>query len=716
LGQGIDTTKVKIKEKFLTYQKNLQRSENSPVEFPIDYVVGFFMVFLVTILIITVNLLIGHFLQNNIDAANDLSIYHVDVNAVLPEKSESLQYIVSIALYPLFILIFYPIVRRWICDVKKVKVSDFPVIVGLSLFILIIWCLLAKDKISFYLAPMTLSQNVPLLLLTLAVIILLLLIFTKYWSSKWIQVLYKGMSAVSLFFVLSIVFITCINTQFSEYTRNISFTAYFSSIAKVFLGQDLAIDFNTQYGFYPFFLTPIFKIVGLDVLKFTVLMGILLAGFYFKLFIILNDVIKSKAILLLSYFAIPGAWLWGQYLGSNYDPYFQFWPHRVIFPGLLLLFIWEYLRVGEIKKRYIKAFVFFLCSLAFIWNFETGFIVLLTWVLFLIWDAACDVKVIRSKEFLKKNIYIVFESILTVFLAVILLVAVAFSDSGKIPDLLTIFSYQTTFYGLGFFMLPMPAVHPWNIVLLVYVLGLYISIIYLFKKRSNPGSAFPIDLKKRKAMIFTLSILGFGLFTFYQGRSHDLNLLVTFWTAFSLIAIFADDLWVYLTLQLGLLKRGVSHDWTGIVITGLIFTCLFGVLFMFSYGTRRAYPKAIERVYSEYLTLRNVKAGSSNYYSDNIRFINTHSKPGDTVLILDQASVIYELDSKTITPLQMVSLSELVLKEDFQKILDYLNINKDIPVIISDKYLYYNDEIQAILREQYILTDDNGTLFLYNSR
>jgi hypothetical protein len=666
---------VKIKRALQNYLTDGRGIIDPQDEFQLDLIVGFFVIIIAVVIVVLMDILIGHFVQNTLDTNFILNNFRLLLTNFRPEQAERVQFLASIVVFPILCLGLYPAVRRWTIKHKPINKYGFLIIALLSFFGIVGFIFfLLKTTGSFYVRSMGFKHNLPLLMISFTILLFFLILFTKYRSYKWVRIFYKIASVIACFLVLATVFISSVNTQFNAYGHTASFTAYFSSVAKVFAGEHLLIDFNSQYGNYAFFLVPLFKVIGLGVLQFTVVMGILLVGFYFILFFILNDIIKNKILLLLSYFVVPGVYFWVVHLGSYYEPYFQFWPHRVIFPGLLLLIIWGFLKANDVKKKYIKGLAILVCSLALNWNLETGVIVLGTWVLFIIWDAFYTIDSIGVKKVFKKVGFIIAEAILTIALAGIILITVTYLYSGNVPDLSSFFSYQNTFYSLGFYMLPMPLLHPWNVVALVYAVGLYVSIIVLFKKHADPNSAFSKEQKKRRGIIFAISILAIGMFSFYQGRSHNLNLQFVFWSTFFLLIIFADDLWIYLTSQAVLNKKNISQNWPSFLIASVFFLLMFGALFVYGFGTRNAYPKAVERINSEYSLLKEIENGGSNDYSENILFIINHSSPGEQVLILDREVEVYQIDSKTVDPLIMTSLVELTLNKDYKKILDYLNI------------------------------------------
>ena len=87
--------------------------------------------------------------------------------------------------------------------------------------------------------------------------------------------------------------------------------------------------------------------------------------------------------------------------------------------------------------------------------------------------------------------------------------------------------FQATFYGLGFMMLPLPPwPDAWYCVAAGYVIALLLGLIQL-RQGHALGRVLPL---------LYLSLLGAGLFTYYQGRSHFFNLVSVSWPLIPLLA------------------------------------------------------------------------------------------------------------------------------------------------------------------------------------
>ncbi len=72
----------------------------------------------------------------------------------------------------------------------------------------------------------------------------------------------------------------------------------------------------------------------------------------------------------------------------------------------------------------------------------------------------------------------------------------------------------------------------WNMVILIYIAGLSYGIKVLFDRNTD---------RTIKSIVF-LSILGLGIFSYFQSRSYDGNLFAVCYPAILILTIFMDKL------------------------------------------------------------------------------------------------------------------------------------------------------------------------------
>ncbi|MCX6008149.1 MAG: hypothetical protein NTZ34_12945, partial [Chloroflexi bacterium] len=420
---------------------------------------------------------------------------------------------------------------------------------------------------------------------------------------------------------------------------------------------------------YPYFLEPIFKIIGLHIILLTTVLGLLLAGFFAILFFLIKQLVKSRVIALCAFLAMPGAWLWAQCF-TEYGPVFQHWPHRVLFPGLLLLIVWFYQKAMGKFKSLLYCLAFVVCGMAVLWNFNTGVVVFGSWVLFLSWETLGQWRSLHFKKTAKAIMRHSSIALTVVILSVGSLSIYTYLRSGVFPDILAALRYQGIFYGSGFSMIPMPLIHPWNLIVLIYCVGICISFSRLAKKMVGVNLAEDPLQTSRVNMIFIISIMGAGLFSYYQGRSADASLLDSFWPAFFLMALFADGLLEHLSINLN--KSFPIAYRASNIATGFLFLLLSLMLVCYAGGVAELSPKFADRIKTEIQAVDQWHKGGSSNYTQNIDFIRKYFSPGDQVLILGWNQATYYMESGTTNPLDIPGFLELVYKSDYQKLSDYL--------------------------------------------
>lgn len=278
-----------------------------------------------------------------------------------------------------------------------------------------------------------------------------------------------------------------------EYT--IHFNALFYSMVQLFFGKELYVDFPNQYGLYPYILEPIFRLVGLSVLNFTLIMSILLAVAFFSLYIFTIKIVDNKILASIGFIGI----LFCNYLFEKIqvgysDSYFQYFPLRILLPSLIVLTAYLYFKDKNVNFYYLSLFI---GILSMFWNFESGLIVFLTWAdrFGLSGNSGESYRVgINSDTKTYRYKYIFSFD----YNNCIYHIYIRFGSYSLLSNLI---EYQQIFYSSGFAMLPMRLIHPWNIVILIYFIGIAHSAKYLIVRNNSI----------RTKMIFFLSLLGVGV-------------------------------------------------------------------------------------------------------------------------------------------------------------------------------------------------------------
>ena len=149
--------------------------------------------------------------------------------------------------------------------------------------------------------------------------------------------------------------------------------AYFNSVYNVYQGVPYTHNVTSIYGHYGLFFKIPMKLVHGDFRAFVLMMAGLGALTYIGAFLVLQMLVRSRILRVVAAFALAFP-----VLGMRGGYYWQVWPHRVLFPVLLLLYGTVILK----KKRsslLTAAGGYLICLLAILWNTETGLLLTVSW-------------------------------------------------------------------------------------------------------------------------------------------------------------------------------------------------------------------------------------------------------------------------------------------------------------------------------------------------
>jgi len=650
-------------------------------------------IFFSFVLVYFICLFIKHnfYYLDKLDIDYILRVFAVPMTEFVPEKVEKIQFLSSIIIFPILVFLFNLILLKHVKfpHLSETKINLINISIIFSLLLLFFIDFTSNDY--FYLINNYYFGR-PLQALILMSLIIIALYFEstkKIYNSK----LYVGcLNIISILVIITILLISI----FSIYSiqDNLDFSvhvsAYLYSIVQVYMGKALFVNLVNQYGLYPHILEPIFRVIGLSFFKLTLVLGLLLSSSFFLIYLFLRDIIKTRIISVIGFMSV--AWTNLFFTKIMYPiPYFQNWPNRVLFPFILIYLTWVYFKGKNKKLIYYLSFVLY--SVAILWNTDTGIPVYISWLLVL------------SYSELYGNIKIGMKNILMhVIKGVLIFVSILFCYSlyirfryGDFPNFNMGMDYIRLFYDYGYYMIKMEIDRPWNLVILTYMIGIAISAQSLIIKSDT--------IKTR--MIFLISILGVGIFPYYQGRSHDLNLLAICYPCIILVTIFTDDIFQIIRSKI---CQGHENNISKFKLLGtnipMIIAFMLLILFLSSSFFSIIYNFKSYYAYIE----NNIKAAvikQPTKITEASEFIKKYTKPNEEILILSLGSEIYYMDSNTICPLDIPGPAELCLKSDFEKIEKYICnsnakqifVNKNFFSISVDKGCKEN--IQKALNKYY---------------
>lgn len=671
-----------------------------------------YSIYITIIIYIVFCLLISKYFAylDKVDVNYIASHFIVPASAFLPQNVVKIQYIFGLFFIPVMIYIFgktfYKTINYFTPSTYK-KLNSYSSYV--SLLIIASLCYVAIHNLLvirfFYftlqhaglnITYLDISSNIDYIAIAgLCITGIITLIFwfiaEKQYKIRIIDDYKKIFSKIATW--LSVLITTLISAMFifdtagvnETYTFTDHFNSVFYPISQVHQGKALLVDFVNMYGLYPQLLDPLFRVIGLDTLKFTIVMAFLLLLSFICWYIFLRLNIENKLILFFGYIGL----LFIGYVAIkyNFDPYFQFYPIRVIFPAIFLLASYMFIKNRNTALYYG---ISVLAGIAALWNLETGIILLITWLMLLCFD--------ELFKPLKVAIKRIIGHVITSF-AIIAMIVAAYSSYIFLRyhswlDYTQMFQYMGYYYSMGYLALPLKPIDLWNIVILIYILAISYSILCLIMRWDT----------SRSRVFFTLSIFGAGLYSYYQGRNFPIYLTYVWYPALMLLILFADSLYQKIKVDASTGMPSVHRLIALSMILLLFFTSTAFMILDSGF------------ILGNTVTIcDSVLNKKPTYVDDNVEFIKRYTSPGEAVIIFSGNQGVYYAESNTVSPLNVPGLSEMLLKSDQDKIVNHLITHKGNKVFVDGNYTL-NESYQTALIN-YIRVDqiNNDSMILYKN-
>ncbi len=598
--------------------------------------------------------------------------------SIRPKPLERLQFMLSAAVLP-FLLFF---LHGWLKKVKIISLEFwYKLCALLNIFLLgsLIYLGLSVSGF-FFISDSVFSGELLKYFYAFLVFPLCFIFFlTRPLPEKILKLLKLfGILAVFIAFALSIV------NVFDGYMP-VDLDPVLFPVVSVLAGKSLLAPITSFYGLYPFFIAPIFYVIGFSVLKFSFVMAALMLISFAALYRALGLLIKNKTIYLLGFLSLVFYTVLATRVLPEY--YFQYWPLRFVFPCLGFLCVAAYLKY-ENKLYYFLSFI--VCALAVLWNLETGAVLFISFLVSLFFSHLANWQGIQ--KFIAKNFQHLVVSSLALGLVFGLFSVITKIQSSHWPDFTLLFRYQKLFVAgyLNIALVPPP--HTWVVVAVIYLLGLLSAIAALQKQAVNFTDK----------VVFFLSILGVGLFAYYEGQSSDITLFRTSYPAIVIAIIFADRLWEEIKSFKGRLYGNFfAFAFIMFVLISVPFSLLYNLATYYSFGK---------------LAIKNIRLETSEILSD-AEFIKTQTKPKEAVFILAsplQAELYAE--SNTVPNLNIPSVADIVFPSDLEILINFLQTNKTVKVFVKqplESYDKFDIKIRQILSEKYtqVSKSKNGMVF-----
>lgn len=313
-----------------------------------------------------------------------------------------------------------------------------------------------------------------------------------------------------------------------EYRWYVDFDAVLYSVSQVAAGRTLLADLPTQYGLYAEFIGPLVRVFGFSIFGITALFAAMSAASYLavaRVFFALTKSVLPRVLWAIGA-GILVNFLWQYFTPSfSYDPYYQYFPLRLFFPSVSLL-IFNAIINKECQVAHVVAFSAFL-MVGVIWNLDSGIPAFGAFLAYLV----------LSAFFCKDDRRSILRMLsVTIVAAVATLGFFALYMTWKAGESIPWaewFRYQRIFYVSGAYSILLPLhPHPWMAVIALYVLG----ILGFMRSASQEAP------DRFWSVMLYLSIMGLGLFPYYQHRAHDAVFLAVCWPAYFMAFALTDRL------------------------------------------------------------------------------------------------------------------------------------------------------------------------------
>lgn len=668
------------------FEKNIEKSKIQERNYTV-------VAFILTVVVVVFIGFVLSFIPDKLDEEFILQNYIRPLKDFVAEKSETIQYIVMTISFPLLFIAFYKLINKikLKTDEKSIKIIEWS-----SLILTLALAIKVFKANTFYLEKSILYGNFLLFSLLFLLVIALIFFYNKVKSEKNLKVFNAVIfTGISIFIgVIAFLYINHTYTQNTYIAHHA--TAYFYPIHKINCGLTPGVDFDSIYGYYSYFFCMIMKLFGrFDIYFFSFIVSGLIFIILGCFAVFINKVIKNKVIALIATLSVIYTLIIQHFFVTD-GYYLQYVPHRVLFPALILVYMILYLNLREKgHKAFLELGGFIISAFAIFWNLDTGIIVLGVWVCFLGYEILFFGS-LKDKNTYKEIGKVILMAIFSVLLYFVILNVITFARTGTIVKIKDIIFGQSTFLGSGFYMLKMPLWHPWILLVLVYGVALVISIKKLKFMNKN------VDLKRyeKNSLIFSLAILGMGIFYYYQGRSHLYAFIFIVYPGIILLGMFLDYL-------INNYKKDLKRNIIMFIIAGTLVIC----------GTSSIYCMFTNKGTMNMLNKEKIKEidalGEMVEVTQNIKDVTE----GKLEILIPYEGLIYERmnmqDTKGIS-----AFEDLFTYEECRKVIKYLEKNDVSLYTVTDMYdmlnYKYHDEMENAIKDKYKIIKKDEYVMIVN--
>ncbi len=287
--------------------------------------------------------------------------------------------------------------------------------------------------------------------------------------------------------------------------------AYFNSVYNIYQGMPYTHNVTSIYGHYALFFKIPMKLLHGDFRAFVMMLAMVGTLAHVCAFLTLQLLVESRALRIAGALAIAFP-----ILGMRGGYYWQVWPHRIVFPMILLLY------GAVILKKNYRGFIstaggYLICLLAVLWNTETGIFLAISWAAMYVSRYFSENRVKIGKFLINIAVHVagIVFSVLGAYGTVNLYNILKHSPVNSLEDFLV--PLLSSNYMEGVLHLDMP----------LYPCA-YMAVITLFLMGTSVGLSGWFQEEKKQCwnreLIFLLSVGALGCLVYYINRPAYHNL------------------------------------------------------------------------------------------------------------------------------------------------------------------------------------------------
>lgn len=499
--------------------------------------------------------------------------------------------------------------------------------------------------------------------------IALLMTFPLYWVGQLERK--QNWKYISLFILLLPLLLLSGSVILTDYDKSIiaaHYDPFIYPLVQDWMNEALGITQKSQYGWYPLFLRPIWRLLGEPgTLNVALVMSGLLLVANMTVILFMYRFSKHKLMAtLFGFFAVIYVLIPVKFWPE--DTYFQFMPIRLVFPALALLFM-----IFPFNNFiYYRMFAYFILAFGLVWNFESGVIGLIIFGVFCIALQAQP----KWNAYFSSTLEQLFITLIAIALVIFLMHEYYRQRFGSSPSIDSILLMIKTFNS-GYGAVPMPLFGGWLVHVLIYAAAIFLGVRGLFR-------AFNAQAAEQAAALLALAFMGLLWLRYYQGRSVPHQLMLVSFPAICCLGLIIDTIIPNITKDQG---EKLSK-----MLAVFIGAPLFAAFILW------AWTAAVPDRKLSYIINHTNDAPIDLFVDDIIKeFKSLQPASDDKIVVVSPFAHLVQLKLKKSNLLNVTGTAQILFESEIENLESILKDSHTLMVIIRNPKITEHPEIKPLL-------------------